>query len=278
MQKKILEYTAKYAVIKTFCDCTIGEGGHTEFLRTHLEDWKFIGIDKDDYIIKIAQKRVGSDVVIYNDSYINIRNHYRENIGVFLLDLGLSMYHIRSENRGFSFNRSEDKLDMRFSQNTKIDAAFILNNYSYNDLIRIFTDYGDIKKSDTLAERIINWRKKNIFVSVRDLLSCLNFKRNYEKKHPLTLVFQALRIEVNNELSDVAEFLQHIETIGNRNSLFIFIAYHSGEDRLIKTRIKELLRENKIELFTKHVLKPQWDEVKKNKAARSARMRIFKLL
>ena len=72
--------------------------------------------------------------------------------------------------------------------------------------------------------------------------------------------------------------MYNTETIGNKNSLFIFIAYHSGEDKLIKVRIKELLSENKIELFTKHVLKPQWDEVKKNKAARSARMRIFRLL
>lgn len=278
LKNEILEKINKYSPIKVFCDCTVGEGGHIDFLKEHLDHWTFIGIDRDKDILKKTKKRLGSEVLLFNDSYANIRNYYKGNIGVFLLDLGLSMFHIKSSKRGFSWQVTNEPLDMRFSVNTEKTAAYILNTYSKDQLNTMFEQYGDIGNPEEIGINIILFRKKNRFETVNDLLKALKIHDPKHYKRFLSKLFQALRIETNGELEELKKFLNNIQKIKNQGSIFIFISYQSGEDRLIKEVVKKLKENNKIDIINKHVIKPTYKEIQNNRASRSAKMRIIKFL
>ncbi len=278
LRNEILENIKVYKHIKVFCDCTVGEGGHIAFLSEHLENWRFIGIDRDREILNKAAKRLGERVLLFNDSYANIREYYTKKIGVFLLDLGLSMFHIKSADRGFSWQKPNEPLDMRFSLNNEKTAAIILNNYSSNELDKIFEQYGDIGNPEEITKKIVLFRKNSIFKVVNDLFKALNINDPKHYRKFLSKLFQALRIETNGELNELKKFLKKIDNIKNSGSLFFFISYHSGEDRLIKETVKDLKSRNKINIINKHVIKPKYDEIKENKAARSAKMRVIQFL
>ncbi|MCD6578257.1 16S rRNA (cytosine(1402)-N(4))-methyltransferase RsmH [bacterium] len=278
LKNEILENIRKHAEINVFCDCTVGEGGHIEFLKDKLDNWTFIGIDRDKKILKRTKERLGDSILLFNDSYANIRRYFDKDIGVFLLDLGLSMYHIKSSERGFSWQMPEEPLDMRFSTNTKKTAAYILNNYPQKDLNRIFEEYGDIINPEKITKSIILFRKKNKFKIIKDLFDAIAIEEPSHFRKFLSKLFQALRIEVNNELEQLRSFLQNMDGIKNKSALFMFISYHSGEDKILKNTIRELKIQSKIVIINKHVIKPSYKEIKANKAARSAKMRIIKYL
>ncbi|MCK4643375.1 16S rRNA (cytosine(1402)-N(4))-methyltransferase RsmH [bacterium] len=273
LKEEILQFIRDHATIKSFCDCTLGEGGHTRFLKDELEGWTFSGFDRDSLIIESALKRIGDDVDVINDSYENVDKYPASDSGVFLLDLGISMFHYKDSKRGFTFTRPEEPLDMRYSHISGPTAADILNEYTPIQLETMLMDNADIYRPGYFIEKIMKTRKETPFSTVSDLLSLFPSHGKVRGNHPLTLFFQALRIEVNQEFNHLETFLSKMNVFPRSDALFIFISYHSGEDRRIKQSFREMRDANRLKIINKRVVKPAWEEVQKNRASRSAKLR-----
>lgn len=269
-------------------DATLGEGGHTKaMLDLNLEVHSF---ERDENILEVAKKRLADykKIHYYNDTYDKMYNLLPKNIignaDFLLYDLGVSMYHFKKAERGFSFNEN-NKLDMRLGINDK-SAYEVINKYSKKDLERVFKEYGEIKNPSRLADIIIRERdKKNIGTS-KELENIIfhnsNKSKKYGKINPATLIFQAIRIEVNDELNILKKSIENIKNILKKYGVIVVISYHSLEDRIIKRFFKEnektKNKEGIFKLLNSKVLTPTNEEIKLNPASRSAKMRAAQLL
>lgn len=269
-------------------DATLGEGGHTKaMLDLNLEVHSF---ERDENILEVAKKRLADykKIHYYNDTYDKMYNLLPKNIignaDFILYDLGVSMYHFKKAERGFSFNEN-NKLDMRLGINDK-SAYEVINKYSKKDLERVFKEYGEIKNPSRLADIIIRERdKKNIGTS-KELENIIfhnsNKSKKYGKINPATLIFQAIRIEVNDELNILKKSIENIKNILKKYGVIVVISYHSLEDRIIKRFFKEnektKNKEGIFKLLNSKVLTPTNEEIKLNPASRSAKMRAAQLL
>lgn len=269
-------------------DATLGEGGHTKaMLDLNLEVHSF---ERDKNILEVAKKRLADykKIHYYNDTYDKMYNLLPKNIignvDFILYDLGVSMYHFKKAERGFSFNEN-NKLDMRLGINDK-SAYEVINKYSKKDLERVFKEYGEIKNPSRLADIIIRERdKKNIGTS-KELENIIfhnsDKSKKYGKINPATLIFQAIRIEVNDELNILKKSIENIKNILKKYGVIVVISYHSLEDRIIKRFFKEnektKNKEGIFKLLNSKVLTPTNEEIKLNPASRSAKMRAAQLL
>lgn len=269
-------------------DATLGEGGHTKaMLDLNLEVHSF---ERDKNILEVAKKRLADykKIHYYNDTYDKMYNLLPKNIignvDFILYDLGVSMYHFKKAERGFSFNEN-NKLDMRLGINDK-SAYEVINEYSKKDLERVFKEYGEIKNPSRLADIIIRERdKKNIGTS-KELENIIfhnsDKSKKYGKINPATLIFQAIRIEVNDELNILKKSIENIKNILKKYGVIVVISYHSLEDRIIKRFFKEnektKNKEGIFKLLNSKVLTPTNEEIKLNPASRSAKMRAAQLL
>ncbi len=267
LKDEVLEYL-KAEDGGNFIDCTYGFGGHTnEILKFHT---KVLGIEWDKEVYSKAEKK--DNLILVNDNYKNIDRIVEENsfnnIRGILIDLGLSLWDIKESQRGFSFKENED-LDMRF--NTELNplkASDILNDYSVEDLTRIFTEYGDIKKAEIIAVKIK--RSKKRFETVSDLLEVLD-----ESNKLNALIFQALRIEVNSELKNLKEFLPKAIKVLDKGGRLVVISFHSLEDRIVKHYFKDL---EGIKILTKRPITVSMEEIRNNKRSQSAKLRVIEKL
>lgn len=266
-----------------YIDATIGTGGHSrEILRRLKGKGLLIGFDKDLESIKIAEnnlKNISSNFILINKSYNEIPKILEDlNIGKIdgiLYDLGISSFQLEGSKRGFSFKNWDEPLDMRFSLEEEIKASDILNSYSQKNLEKIFIKYGEDPFSKKIANLIVEERKKKPFEKVGDLVSII--ERNIPIKgkiHPATRIFQALRIEVNNELKILENSLENILSFLKNNARIVILSYHSLEDRIVKNFFKINEKEGKLKIITKKPLRPSKEEVEKNPRARSAKMRV----
>lgn len=266
-----------------YIDATIGTGGHSrEILRRLKGKGLLIGFDKDLESIKIAEnnlKNISSNFILINKSYNEIPKILEDlNVGKIdgiLYDLGISSFQLEGSKRGFSFKNWDEPLDMRFSLEEEIKASDILNSYSQKNLEKIFIKYGEDPFSKKIANLIVEERKKKPFEKVGDLVSII--ERNIPIKgkiHPATRIFQALRIEVNNELKILENSLENILSFLKNNARIVILSYHSLEDRIVKNFFKINEKEGKLKIITKKPLRPSKEEVEKNPRARSAKMRV----
>ncbi len=280
MKDEILSISEERSSSGTFIDCTVGEGGHTAFLMDAHPEWSFYGFERDDDIFAAVSARFGERSKIFHDSYANILEHFESVSAALLFDLGVSMYHFKTPGRGFSFNDDDDDLDMRFSRSTPMTAADILNGYGAEELRKMLERYAEMMHPEPLVEAIMRFRKKRVFLKVMDIKECLSFMHRRGKTHPLTTVFQALRIETNGELHELEKICTLLleRTASFSGSLFMFISYHSLEDRTVKSAVRELVARGHAEAVNKKVIKPHWKEVSSNKASRSGRLRAFNIL
>ena len=184
--------------------------------------------------------------------------------------------------RGFSFNK-EGPLDMRMDPDLKLNAAFIVNTFSEKELATLFWEYGEESRSRRAAKAIVEGRKKKKIKTTTDLTEILKpiltwSGRKRKNIHPMTLVFQALRIRVNEELKAISEVIpQGIELLGE-GGRFGIISFQSLEDRVVKEEFRNFQRENKILLLTKKPVVPKEEESAENPRARSAKMRFLEKL
>ena len=269
-------------------DATLGEGGHTKaMLDLNLE---VHGFERDKNILDVAKKRLSNykKFHYYNNTYDKMTESLPENIignvDFMLYDLGVSMFHFKKAERGFSFNEN-NKLDMRLGINEK-NAYQVINEYGKKDLERIFKDYGEIKNPSKLANAIIKEREKKNIETAKELENIIFHNSDKSKKYgrinPATLIFQAVRIEVNDELNILKKSIENIKNILKKYGVIVIISYHSLEDRIVKRFFKENEKtKNKdgiFRLLNSKVLTPTIEEIKLNPASRSAKMRAAQLL
>ena len=269
-------------------DATLGEGGHTKaMLDLNLEVHSF---ERDKNILDVAKKRLSNykKFHYYNNTYDKMMDLLPKNIignaDFMLYDLGVSMFHFKKAERGFSFNEN-NKLDMRLGINEK-NAYQVINEYGKKDLERIFKDYGEIKNPSKLADAIIKERDKKNIETAKELENIIFHNSDKSKKYgrinPATLIFQSVRIEVNDELNILKKSIENIKNILKKYGVIVIISYHSLEDRIVKRFFKENEKtKNKdgiFRLLNSKVLTPTIEEIKLNPASRSAKMRAAQLL
>lgn len=276
-----------------YVDCTLGGGGHSkEILKNIYPNGLLIGLDQDIEALEFAREHLK----IYQDRVILIKSNFAEleislkdlgftQVSGILYDLGLSSYQVDNQFRGFSF-LEDHLLDMRMDLSNKLDARYIVNHYSEKELWIIFSQYGEERFSKSIARSIIEERKKRPINTTHQLARIITdvYKR-YQKGrwyiHPATRVFQALRIEVNHELGILGESLRQAISLLESEGRISVISYHSLEDRIVKQTLKGLAGEEtvdsfgyKLRILTKKPLYPSEDEIRENRRARSAKMRV----
>ena len=286
MIKEVLSFIPENSNIVV--DATLGEGGHTKaMLDLNLEVHSF---ERDKNILEIAKKRLADykKFYYYNNTYDKMIDLLPKNIignvDFILYDLGVSMFHFKKAEKGFSFNEN-NKLDMRLGIN-KINAYEVINKYEKKDLERIFKEYGEIKNYSKLAEIIIRERNKKNIETAKELENIIfhnsDKSKKYGKINPATLIFQAIRIEVNDELNILKKSIENIKNILKKYGVVVIISYHSLEDRIVKRFFKDNEKtKNKdgiFKLLNSKVLKPTNEEIKLNIASRSAKLRAAQLL
>ena len=209
-----------------------------------------------------------------------------EKIDGLLADLGVSSHQIDSPKRGFSI-RFNEKLDMRMNMEIPKSAVNILNEYSKEKLSEIFRRYGEFSNSNLIADKIIEFRKSNVIVNTNDLIQSLKVLTPSSKKNKfLARVFQAIRIEVNDELSCLIDLLNSCNELLKTNARIVVISYHSLEDRIVKNFIKKGNVEGKLvkdffgnieknfRQLNKKIISPKESEIFNNPRSRSAKLRI----
>jgi 16S rRNA (cytosine1402-N4)-methyltransferase len=278
------------AELKIFVDGTLGAGGHGEaLLKAHPEIELYIGIDQDALALKIARKRLlpfAKKIKLIEGNYLEADEFIRplKADGV-LLDLGVSSMQLEEKERGFSFLK-EGLLDMRMDQKKPLTAEKVVNEFSEIRLGEIFKLYGEEKHWRRAARAIILARKKGRIKTTRELAAILQAEGVGKKKlHPATLVFQALRIFVNDELKVLEKGLKRISGVLGAKGRLAVISFHSLEDRIVKEFFKKITRpevpedyrEKKIlpafRLIYKKPLQALREELRDNPRSRSAKLR-----
>jgi len=276
-----------------YIDCTLGGGGHSEeIIKKIYPDGLLIGLDQDIEALEFSRERLSKnqDRVVIVKSNFNDLKLLLQDLGInqvtgVLFDLGLSSYQVDTKVRGFSF-LEENLLDMRMDLSRKIDARYIVNQYSEQELVDIFSKYGEERFSRSIARMIVKKRKEKRIETTRQLAELVtNIYARFKKKrwniHPATRVFQALRIEVNRELEILSKALIDSVKQLEPNGRICVISYHSLEDRIVKHSFREMARDDFINLnkygvkvMSKKPIYPSEDEIKENHRARSAKMRV----
>lgn len=276
-------------------DVTFGGGGHSREILSRLGDEGHLyGFDQDEDTLKNIPKDKRFTFVRSNFRYLKnfIRYYNTTEVDAILADLGVSSHHFDDENRGFSFRFEDSDLDMRMNQKGKKTAAQILNTYSEEQIADIFFLYGELKQSRRIASAIVKTRKEKPYKKTTDLLNTLTqfMGRGEKEKKILAQAFQALRIEVNEEMEALKEMLEQSLSILKPGGRLVVITYHSLEDRLVKNFLKTGNFEGKIDkdifgnfetpfkLVNNKVITPSREEEERNPRSRSAKLRIAEKL
>ncbi|NPA87104.1 16S rRNA (cytosine(1402)-N(4))-methyltransferase RsmH [Caminibacter pacificus] len=272
-----------------FVDCTLGFGGHSEAMLERYPHIKLIGIDQDKDAMEFAKKRLAK----YSDrvEFINKRasDALKElkglNITGILADIGVSSFQLDNPERGFTFD--SDTLDMRMNKDQDFSAKDVVNFYSREDLERILKEYSEDRRYKKIADFII---KNRPITSNRELSEVL-MKAGLKDKKQLAPIFQAIRIEVNNELNELENILNESEKLAKNGTILGIITFHSLEDRIVKNRFKEWAKKcicppeaircecgnnnQKGIILTKKPITATKEEIQKNPRSRSAKLRGF---
>jgi len=276
-----------------YVDCTLGGGGHSEeVIKKIYPEGLLIGLDQDIEALEFSRDRLAEyqgKIILVKSNFGNLKFllqdlGFKQVTGV-LFDLGLSSHQVDNKSRGFSF-LEENFLDMRMDLSKDIDACYIVNNYSEQELVEIFSKYGEERFSRSIARLIVRERKKTMIKTTRHLAKLVTdiyarYKKNRWSIHPATRVFQAIRIEVNNELEVLKDAVRDGVFALEPNGRICVISYHSLEDRIVKHTFKEIAKDDFISQngygvkpLSKKPFYPPEDEIRENRRARSAKMRV----
>ena len=271
-----------------YVDVTFGGGGHSkEILRRLGPDGKLFGFDQDEDAWNNALSDERFTLVQENFRYIKrfLRFHGVKSVDGILADLGVSSHQFDVPERGFS-TRFDADLDMRMSKRNELDAYKVINEYDESNLKRVFLDYGELKVAPALARTIVEAREKKDIKTTEELKTVLaKYLPEKVKNKVLAQIYQAIRIEVNQEMEVLKEFLEQSLEILNPSGRLSVISYHSLEDRLVKRFMKNGLFEGEPERdffgnfsvpfkLVGKLIVPTEAEIKINNRARSAKLRI----
>jgi len=271
-----------------YVDATFGGGGHSKEIMKFLKEGCLFAFDQDDDAVK--NTIVDNKFKLIKANFRYIKNFLKiegiSKIDGLIADLGISSYQIDVPERGFAY-RYDSVMDMRMNIHSSLDAREVINSYSESDLAKVFYEYGEIKQSRRIAKTIIEHREdKNIhttsdFINILEGLCPQRMRNKF-----LSRIFQAIRIEVNDEINALKDLLEDVVGLLNNKGRLVVISYHSLEDRLVKNLInkgslsgfqeKDLYgRVNKdLDPINKKVIVPEDRECKENPRARSAKLRV----
>jgi 16S rRNA (cytosine1402-N4)-methyltransferase len=262
-----------------YVDATIGLGGHASAILQRIGgEGALIGIDRDEEALSQAAKRLGNGKVYLRKGPFSeigeiVSGIGMENVDGVLFDLGVSMLQLKDHDRGFSF-MSDARLDMRMDPSQKLSAWEVINKYSEKELQRILKEFGEEPVYRKIAKRIVISRHSGTIDTCAELAELvLQAYGGRGKTHPATRTFQAVRIEVNKELDELRKGLFAALGILKVGGRMCVIAYHSLEDRIVKNTFKDLGREGVVRILTKKPIAPAREEVLRNSASRSAKLR-----
>ena len=272
----------------TYVDVTFGGGGHSSEILKHLKDGKLIGFDQDDDALENIPDSKNLIFVNHNFRHLKkfLKFHKQIPVNGILADLGISSYQIDEGTKGFSI-RFDGPLDMRMNQTMVLTAADILNTYREEDLVTMFSTYGEVRNTKQLAREIIQARKNGVkFNTTMNFISFLDGFVIGKRNRYLAQVFQALRIEVNDEMRALEEMLkQSLEVLAVGGRLAI-MTFHSLEDRIVKNFMKAGNLEGKLvadmfgkttkpfKLLNKKPIEASKEELEVNNRSRSAKLRV----
>lgn len=274
-------------------DCTTGYAGHSSGLLNQNSSVKLICNDQDDEALNFSKNRLKdfeNRVEFNKGNFENIIKKF-ENYPIrgVLADIGVSSLQLDKLDRGFSFN--SENLDMRMNQNQSLDASTVINSYSQVELENIFKEYGEIREYKKIASLIVQNRP---FYSAKELAEFFYNKLPKGKIHPATLIFQAIRIEVNDELGVLDRLFKSMEEAKLKDCIVAIISFHSLEDRVVKNYFKkwsedcicpkdafrcECAKNHALgKIITKKPIIATNFEIKQNPRSRSAKLRVFRFV
>ena len=278
-----------------YVDATLGLGGHSSKILEKLTTGHLYAFDEDKMAIDYADKRlakINSNYTIIKSNFVNLKAKLEE-LGVtaidgIVFDLGVSSPQIDTASRGFSFSK-DGLLDMRMDTDSPLTAEQVVNEYKKEELVNIFFNYGEEKQSRLIASKIVAKRPiKTTLELVKVILEAVGANYFY-KNHPERKIFQAIRIEVNKELSVLKDVLPDVTDILKPQGRMVIITFHSLEDRIVKKYMKEESEVNdlvkglpeipaayqpKLKLITKKPILPSSEELEANSRSKSAKLRV----
>ena len=282
-----------------YVDATLGFAGHSSEILKRIQKGYLFAFDQDIDACQASNlklSKVGNNFKIINDNFVNIKKRLEENnihyVDGILYDLGVSSPQLDIASRGFSYH-NEARLDMRMNQNSSLSAYEVVNNYSEKALTDIFYKYGEEKYAKKIASNIVKYRENKEIVTTLELVDIIKtsvpFKAMRES-HPARKVFQAIRIEVNDELNVLKTSLEDAIKLLNINGRICVITFHSLEDRIVKEIFNKYTKVNQelnnlpfipeeylpnYKLINTKVIIPSNKELTENNRSRSAKLRVI---
>ena len=276
-----------------YVDCTFGGGGHSNGIIEKLNaKGRLIAFDQDEDAKKNIQQDDRILFIPQNFRHIQrfLRLHKIQSVDGIMADLGVSSHQFDEGERGFSI-RFDGPLDMRMDQRVELNAADIIFNYSEQQLHKLFEQYGEVSNSKTLAKHVVQHRKQMPVQTIQQFKSLISPVVKGNPNKYLAQVFQALRIEVNDEMGALKEMLQQLPAVLKKGGRAAIITFHSLEDRLVKNFFRQgsfdelpdnpfmsEAKESVFKIITKKPITAGDDELKKNSRSRSAKLRVAEKL
>ena len=280
-------------------DATLGYGGHSSNILERVNKGYLFAFDQDSEAIRYSTDRlnkIGTNFTIIKSNFVNMKEELNKRdinkVDAVLFDLGVSSPQLDDESRGFSFH-NDARLDMRMDREQKLSAYEVVNEYSEQDLSRIFYKYGEDKFSKSIARKIVEYRKNKPIDTTLELVEVIKsgVPMKYRiNKHPARQIFQAIRIEVNHELDVIEPALSQALELLNVGGRVAVITFHSLEDRLVKNYFKEKTKvDDKVKgmpnipdeylpdfkLVVNKAIIPSEEEIENNPRARSSKLRVI---
>lgn len=280
-------------------DATLGYGGHSSNILERISKGYLFAFDQDSEAIRYSTDRlssIGTNFTIIKSNFVNMKEELEKRginkVDAVLFDLGVSSPQLDDESRGFSFH-NDARLDMRMDRDQKLSAYEVVNEYSEQDLARIFYRYGEDKFSKSVARRIVEYRKEKPIETTLELVEVIKSgvpMKYMINKHPARQIFQAIRIEVNHELDVIEPALSQALELLNVGGRVAVITFHSLEDRLVKNYFKEMTKiDDKVKgmpnipdeylpdfkLVVNKAIIPSDSEIENNPRARSSKLRVI---
>ncbi len=280
-------------------DCTLGYGGHSSYILDRIKKGHLFAFDQDSEAIRHSTDRlksIGTNFTIVKSNFVHLKEKLNE-LGVtkvdgILFDLGVSSPQLDDKERGFSFHE-DARLDMRMDREQSLSAYEVVNDYSREDLVRIFRDYGEDRFANNIAKKIVEYRSNKKIETTLELVDIIKtaVPMKFAKlKHPARQIFQAIRIEVNHELDVIEPSLNQALDLINVGGRVAVITFHSLEDRIVKrlfkekTKVDDILRGDPnipkeylpdFKLVVNKAIEPSNEELENNPRARSAKLRVI---
>ena len=277
----LLEEAIEYLSIDpkgVYVDCTFGEGGHSEAILKQLTSGRLIALDRDLTAIEAGRERLAEyrdKLTLIHSNYSNLAEFVTTPVKGILADVGLSRRQLEDAERGFSFLR-EGPLSMAMDQGQRLTAETIVNHYGERQLADLIYQFGEERRSRGIARAIVRGRPIRTTTHLAEIVEKAVPRTARRRIHAATKTFQGIRIAVNDELDELAKLLEVAPSLLSPGGRMVAISFHSLEDRLVKQSFRSWKQQGVFDVLTRRIVRPSLDEIRKNPASRSAKLRASK--